>query len=75
MADWATKLDAFLHFNEYEILADAGTVPAAVAQRLAEAEYAKFRVVQDRDYEGDFEREARRISDRLKRFPDSTEDE
>jgi hypothetical protein len=75
MADWAAKLDAFLHFNEYEILADAGTVPAAVAQRLAEAEYAKFRVVQDRDYEGDFEREARRISDRLKRSPDSTQDE
>lgn len=64
MADWVAKLDAFLRFNEYDILNDAGEVSAAVAKRLAEREFAKFRVAQDRDYEGDFEREARRLSSR-----------
>ena len=62
MAEWAQKLDAFLHFNEYEVLADAGRVSHEVARQLAETEYEAFRVVQDRDYIGDFEREARRLT-------------
>ncbi|MCB1032416.1 MAG: virulence RhuM family protein [Acidobacteria bacterium] len=61
MTDWVEKLDAFLSFNEYEVLANAGTVSAAVAKRLAEAEYDKFRVRQDREFESDFEREIQRI--------------
>jgi hypothetical protein len=64
MADWVEKLDRFLSFNEYEILANAGEVSAAVAKQLAEGEYDKFRVAQDRDYEGDFEREAKRLAER-----------
>ena len=66
MADWAQKLDGFLRFNEYEILSDAGEVSAAVARQLAEREYDAFRGLQDRDYEGDFEREARRVLDQEK---------
>ena len=62
MADWAAKLDAFLQFNEYEVLADAGRVSHEVARQLAESEYEAFRVAQDRDYIGDFEREARRLA-------------
>ena len=62
MADWAEKLDAFLQFNEYEVLADSGRVSHEVARQLAETEYEAFRVVQDRDYIGDFEREARRLT-------------
>jgi len=61
MTDWATKLDAFLTFNEYEILKNAGKVSHAVAKALAEREYDTFRVVQDRDFESDFEREATRV--------------
>ncbi len=64
MADWAKKLDAFLQFNEYEILTDAGRVSHEVARGLAEEEYARFRVIQDRDYESDFEREVKRIVDK-----------
>ena len=64
MADWVEKLDGFLRFNEYEILKNAGEVSAAVAKELAEGEYESFRVGQDRDYEGDFEREAKRLSER-----------
>ena len=42
MADWRRKLDAFLQFNEREILQNAGIVSMEVAKRLAEAEYDKF---------------------------------
>ena len=61
MADWVAKLDAFLQFNEYEVLTNAGKVTAEVAKRLAEGQYDKFRVRQDRDFESDFEAEVKRI--------------
>lgn len=62
MADWVQKLDAFLSFNEYEVLTNAGSVSAAVAKRLAEEQYAQFRGTQDRAFTSDFEKEAKRIS-------------
>lgn len=61
MADWVEKLDAFLAFNEYQILKDAGTVSHAVAKALAERQYEAFRITQDRAFESDFEREAARM--------------
>jgi hypothetical protein len=63
MTDWVKKLDAFLKFNEYQILDDAGHVSHEVAVKLAGEEFSKFRVIQDRDYENDFEREAKKITD------------
>ena len=60
MTDWTKKLDAFLTFNEYEILTNAGPISHEVAKALAEAEYQKFRVIQDHSYENDFEREAKK---------------
>lgn len=62
MADWAAKLDAFLQFNEYEVLANAGKVSAEVAKRLAEEQYGKFRIRQDREFESDFEAEVMRLT-------------
>lgn len=56
MSDWVTKLDAFLVFNDYEVLTDAGRVSAAVAKALAHDAYTSFRVRQDREYVSDFER-------------------
>ncbi len=56
MRDWADKLDAFLQFNEQEILQDKGAVSHAVALALAEKEYEAFRIDQDRRYESDFDR-------------------
>lgn len=56
MADWVKKLDAFLQFNEYEILKDSGRVSAAVAKQLAEAEYEKFRPIQDKTFQSDFDK-------------------
>lgn len=64
MADWVDRLDAFLKFNEYEVLTNAGTVSAEVAKRLAEEQYATFRVRQDERFESDFEREIKRIEAR-----------
>jgi len=61
MKDWVNKLDAFLQFNEYDILNNAGKVSHEVAKTLAEEEYSKFRVIQDRDYESDFEKAAQRL--------------
>ena len=74
MADWVQKLDGFLSFNEYEILKNAGEVSATVAKELAEGEYERFRVGQDRDYEGDFEREAKRLTVHTQPKPNSSEE-
>lgn len=56
MRDWAVKLDAFLQFNEQEILQGKGAISHTVAMALAEKEYAVFRIEQDRRYESDFDR-------------------
>jgi hypothetical protein len=61
MADWVARLDAFLRFNEYEVLTNAGRVSAEVARRLAEEQYDRFRVRQDREFESDFEADVKRI--------------
>ena len=64
MTDWAERLDAFLRFNEYQVLTNAGQVSAEVAKRLAEEHYEAFRVRQDAAFESDFEREVKRIEGR-----------
>ena len=56
MSEWVGKLDAFLIFNEYDILKDAGKIRAQVAKKFAEKEYEKFRVIQDKDYKSDFDK-------------------
>ncbi len=56
MADWASKLDAFLQFNDAEILQDKGKVTAAIARSFAESEFEKYRVIQDNLYQSDFDR-------------------
>lgn len=61
MADWVSRLDAFLQFNEYQILKDAGKVRHEVAVKLAEKEYEKFRVIQDKNFVSDFEKEVKKL--------------
>lgn len=61
MQDWAQKLDAFLQFNDYEILDTLGKISAEVAKALAEKEYKKFRVDQDRNFESDFDRVVKKL--------------
>jgi hypothetical protein len=55
MQDWATKLNAFLQFNERDILDHPGKVSQAVAKAFAESEFEKYRIVQDRLFESDFD--------------------
>ncbi len=56
MKDWAGKLHAFLKFNERELLDHPGTVSQEVAKAFAESEFEKYRIVQDRLFESDFDR-------------------
>lgn len=56
MEDWAQKLDAFLQFNDEEILHDNGKVAHEVACAFAESEFEQYRVIQDREYQSDFDR-------------------
>jgi hypothetical protein len=54
--DWAQKLDAFLQFNERDILYNSGKVSAEVAKIFAQNEYEKYRIKQDRIYKSDFDK-------------------
>lgn len=56
MEDWASKLDAFLRFNDAEILQNKGKVTATIAKAFAESEFEKYRVLQDSLYQSDFDR-------------------
>lgn len=61
MEDWAKRLDAFLEFTERDILQGAGKVSAEMAKVHAESEFEKYRVVQDRLFESDFDRVIRQV--------------
>ena len=62
MKDWVQKLDAFLQFNEEAILKHKGKVSHEVAIVLAEKEFEKYRVIQDRMLESDFDKEIKKLS-------------
>ena len=61
MEDWAKRLDLFLEFDDRDILRDSGKVTAQIAKEFAESEFEKYRIVQDRLFESDFDREIKRI--------------
>ncbi|GAB6269185.1 MAG: virulence RhuM family protein [Smithella sp.] len=67
MKDWVGKLDAFLKFNEKDILQDSGKISHEVAVALAESEYEKYQVIQDRILDTDFDREVKRLLESKKR--------
>ena len=56
MEDWAKKLDAFLQFNERDILNNSGKVTAEIAKAFAESEFEKYRIKQDRLFKSDFDK-------------------
>ena len=56
MEDWAKRLDGFLEFNGNELLVGTGKISAEQARLYAETEFEKYRIVQDRLYESDFDR-------------------
>lgn len=61
MEDWSKRLDAFLEFNDRKILTDAGKISHEKAKLHAETQFEKYRIVQDRLFESDFDREIKKL--------------
>jgi hypothetical protein len=69
MQDWETRLNRFLAATDREVLSDAGKVTAEIAKAHAESEFEKYRLVQDRLFESDFDRvvaETKHIAEKAK---------
>lgn len=54
MDDWIYKTDSFLEFNDYKVLNNAGSIRKDVADRFAEAEYLKYKIIKEKDQSQDF---------------------
>lgn len=67
MEDWAKRLDAFLEFDEREILDDKGRISAKIAKLWARSEFEKYRITQDRLFKSDFDKFLENLPD----HPDS----
>lgn len=65
MEQWAEFLDGFLTLSSYPILLDKGKVSALQARIKAYEEYDKFRVIQDREFLSDFDKEVQRMKDEM----------
>jgi hypothetical protein len=61
MHDWIEKLDAFLKFNDYDVLTNMGNISAEVAKVLAIKEFEKYRIIQDEIFESDFDKVIKEI--------------
>ena len=61
---WATKLNVFLRFNNRELLANPGKVTQEIAKAFAESEFEKYRIVQDRLFESDFDKMIKKLKDK-----------
>ena len=61
MKDWSQFLSNFLELSSYPILKDKGTIAMLEAKLKAETEYGKFRVIQDTNYESDFDKEIKKL--------------
>ena len=64
MEDWASKLNAFLQFNEKELLTNSGKVSHAIAKAFAESEFDKYRVIQDKQFHSDFDKLIGNVDDK-----------
>ena len=65
MEDWAIRLDKFLEFDEREVLQNAGKISAKIAKDYAESEFEKYRIIQDRLFESDFDKETKAIEKQI----------
>jgi hypothetical protein len=61
MQDWINKLNAFLQFNEQEILTNSGKISAEIAKIFVENEFEKFNLIQNQNFESDFDLEIKKI--------------
>jgi hypothetical protein len=63
MEDWETRLNKFIKATDRSILQDSGKVSAEIAKAHAESEFETYRIIQDRLFESDFDRELKKLSD------------
>ena len=63
MEDWKETLDGFLKLTDREILEDAGRISADIARNHAESEFERYRIVQDRMFESDFDKEVKALKE------------
>ncbi|MEA3240104.1 MAG: virulence RhuM family protein [Pseudomonadota bacterium] len=66
MEDWSRRMDMFLEFDDREILQGSGKVTAKLAKTHAESEFEKYRIVQDRLFESDFDRVISQLRNKLR---------
>ena len=64
MEDWETRLNKFIAATDREILQNAGKVTAEIAKAHAESEFEKYRIIQDRLFESDFDKEVKNLMDK-----------
>lgn len=64
MKDWVKKLNAFLQFNQKDILQNTGKVTASIAKEFAEKEFEKYRITQNRLFESDFDKQIKNRLDK-----------
>lgn len=66
MKDWSERLNEFLKVNREEVLLDSGSVSHEEAQKIAEKEYEKYRIIQDQEFVSDFDKASKEILKKLK---------
>jgi len=71
MQDWETRLNRFIAATDREILQDAGKVTAEIAKAYAESEFEKYRIVQDRLFESDFDKAVKQLMETGKKPSDT----
>jgi hypothetical protein len=67
MQDWETRLNGFIQATDRAVLQDAGKVTAEIAKVHAETEFEKYRIVQDRLFESDFDKQLKRMEQEIKK--------
>ncbi len=65
MEDWAKRLDIFLQADDRELLQNAGRITSEIAKQHAESEFEKYRVIQDKLFESDFDRQIRLLEQKM----------
>jgi len=70
MEDWAKRLDIFLQADEREVLTDAGKISALIAKEHAESEFEKYRIIQDKLFESDFDRQLKLLEQQITKTED-----
>lgn len=67
MEDWAKRLDIFLTSDDRSLLIDKGSVSSEQAKEYAECEFEKYRIIQDRLYQSDFDKGINGLFDEIKK--------